>query len=98
MVTYVLSGKPKAGKDNEAVAWAKDEAKRVQKIGGVPISVLRRRFSDDPRIYWVINFETLAALEAWEKKIHANKAHGASVKKAFLTVIEDGAGALYQEA
>lgn len=97
MVTYVLSAKPREGKDAEAVAWAKEEAKRMQKIDPAPITVLRRRFSDDHRIYWIINFETLADLEAWEKKIDANKRHNESVKAALLEILEDGAGALYQE-
>ena len=98
MVTLVLSGKPKEGKSHEAVQWAKDEAKRVQKIDKTPITVMTRRFSDDPRVYWVINFENLGALEAWEKKVSANKAHNESVSKAFTSIIEDGTSALYQEA
>ena len=97
MVTYVLSGKPKAGKANEATKWAKDEAKRVEKIAKTHIAVMTQRFSDNPRIYWVINFESLAALEAWEKKVRANKAHNESVRKAFTSILEDGAGALFQE-
>lgn len=61
----------------------------------------QQQFSDNNKIQWVANFESLAAWEAWkawEAKLHVDEEHMEDVQKNAHVLFEKAASAIYQEA
>ena len=98
MYILVLSGKPRDGKEGEAMEWAKAINASANKIDpSTTLKVFQQQFSDNNRISWVAELESLAAYEAWEAKIHADKDHMEDVGKNVHVLFQDIASAIYKE-
>ena len=99
MYIKVISGKPRDGKEGEAMEWAKAANARANKIDpSTTAKVFQQLFSDNNRISWVGEHETLAAYEAWLANIHADKEHMEDVRNNFHVLFQDIATAIYKEA
>lgn len=99
MHIFVISGKPRDGKAREAMEWAKAAAADVNKIDSSSTTrVYQQQFSDNKRIQWVAEYESLAAYEASEAKRLADKDHMEDVGKNVHVLFEDIATAIYKEA
>ena len=72
-----------------ATEWAKELADYMNIAHGQPrLHLFSSRFGNVSTIYWVADFEDLAALEAWQQKVGADGAYRELVKKSFDIVID----------
>jgi hypothetical protein len=73
---------------NQAMKWARELTDYVNMTQGKPqIALFRSRFGNVSTVYWVGDFEDLAALDAWQQTVGADKRYRELVKKSFAFVI-----------
>lgn len=87
MVRFQRTTKVRRGK--ESTKWAKELADYTNAVHGQPVlQLFRARFGNVDTLYWIADFDDLAALEDWQKKIGADPGYRALIKKASDIVID----------
>ncbi|MGA2109376.1 MAG: hypothetical protein ABSH25_17230 [Syntrophorhabdales bacterium] len=73
---------------SHAMKWASELTDYVYTTHGGPrMALFRSRFGNISTIYWVGDFDNLAALDAWQQAVGADKGYRELVKKSFAFVI-----------
>ena len=73
----------------QATRWAKELANYMETVHGKPsLQLFSSRFGNVSTLYWFADFEDLAALEAWQRKVGADASYRELVKKSFDIVID----------
>jgi hypothetical protein len=72
----------------QAMKWASELTDYVNTAFQKPqLALFRSRFGNLSSIYWVGDFEDLAALSGWQQKVGADHGYRELVKKSFAFVI-----------
>ena len=72
-----------------ATRWAKELSDYMNTVHGQPrLQLFSSRFGNVSTIYWVADFEDLAALQAWQEKVGADAGYRELVKKSFDIVLD----------
>jgi hypothetical protein len=72
-----------------ATKWAKELANYMDTVyGKPPLQLFSSRFGNVSTLCWFADFEDLAALEAWQRKVGADAGYRELVKKSFDIVID----------
>lgn len=91
MVRFQRTTKVKRGK--ESTKWAKELVDYTNTVFGQPVvQLFRARFGNVDTMYWVADFDSLATLEEWQKKLGADPGYRALTKKASDIVIDGTIG------
>ena len=92
MISFALSMQAKTGCFVEALAWAKERASWVsaQKGAQRPTSVHMEVSGNEHRIVFVQGFDSLAALEQFQKHCEALPEHQAAIAKGLREYIVEG--------
>jgi hypothetical protein len=73
---------------NQAMKWARELTDYVNTTHGeTRMTLFRSRFGNVSTICWMGDFKDLAALEAWQQKVGADKSYREMIKKSFVFVI-----------
>ena len=73
-----------------SMRWAKELTDYMNITHGKPsLQLLKSRFCNVSTVYWVADFKDLAALEAWQHKVGADKGYRELVDKS-LDIVIDG--------
>jgi len=72
----------------QAMKWARELTDYVNVTYQKPqLTLFRSRFGNLSKIYWVGDFEDLAALTEWQAKVGADRSYRELIKKSFAFVI-----------
>jgi hypothetical protein len=72
-----------------ATRWAKELALYMDTVHGKPpLQLFSSRFGNVSTLYWFADFDNLATLEAWQRKVGADAGYRELVKKSFDIVID----------
>jgi hypothetical protein len=85
MVRFQRTMKVRRGK--QSTKWAKELLDYTNAAHEKHFQLFRSRFGNLSTIYWMADFEDLAALEAWQKKVGADPGYRALIKEAFDIII-----------
>jgi hypothetical protein len=77
----------KVRRGKQSTKWAKEVLDYTNAVHGKSFQLFRSRFGNLSKIYWMADFEDLAALEAWQQKVGGDPNYRALVKKAFDIII-----------
>jgi hypothetical protein len=77
----------KVRRGKQSTKWAKELLDYTNAAHEKTFQLFRSRFGNLSTIYWIADFEDLATLEAWQRKVGLDPSYRALIKKAFDTVI-----------
>ena len=87
MIRFQRSMRVRGGK--HARRWAKELADYLETVHGEPpVRLFRSRYGNISTIHWVADFEDLAALEAWQRKVGADAAYRELINQSFDLVVD----------
>ncbi len=87
MIRFQRTMKVRRGK--QSTKWAKEIVDYTNTILGHPvIQLFRSRFGNVTTIYWIADFDDLATLTDWQKKLGADPGYRALIKQSFDIVID----------
>jgi hypothetical protein len=87
MIRFERTMRVRVGK--HATNWAKEIANYLDTVHGNPqIRLFRSRFGNISTLHWIADFDDLAALEAWQRKVGADAGYRELIKKSFDIVID----------
>ncbi len=72
-----------------ATRWAKEIANYVDTVHGKPpLQLFVSRFGNISTLYWFADFDDLATLQTWQRKVGADPGYRELIKKSFDIVID----------
>ena len=87
MIRFQRSMRVRGGR--HAKRWAKDLADSLGAVHGEPpVRLFRSRYGNVSTLHWIADFEDLAALEAWQRKVGADAAYRDLIGQSFDIVID----------
>jgi hypothetical protein len=87
MIRLQRTMKVKRGK--HATEWAQELTEYVNAVIGKPlVGLFRPRFGNPSILYWTVDFEDVAALEAWRKKVGSDTGYRELMNKSFDIIID----------
>jgi len=77
-------------REKHGMRWAKELTDYLNTARGKPrVQLLKSRFGNVSRVYWLADFKDLAALEAWQGKVGSDAGYRELVNKS-LDIVIDG--------